>query len=111
MRGRVGRSNKKAFCYLLSPPLSTLTSEAYKRLSAIEEFSELGSGFHVAMRDLDIRGSGNLLGAEQSGFIAEIGFEMYNKILDEAVQELKDDEFGDLFKDQKTRPFVTFTQL
>jgi len=80
MRGRVGRSNKKAFCYLLSPPLSTLTSEAYKRLSAIEEFSELGSGFNVAMRDLDIRGSGNLLGAEQSGFIAEIGFEMYHKI-------------------------------
>lgn len=111
MRGRVGRSNKKAFCYLLSPPLSTLTSEAYKRLSAIEEFSELGSGFHVAMRDLDIRGSGNLLGAEQSGFIAEIGFEMYNKILDEAVQELKDDEFGDLFKDEQNRKYISFTQV
>lgn len=111
MRGRVGRSNKKAFCYLLSPPLSTLTNEAYKRLSAIEEFSELGSGFNVAMRDLDIRGSGNLLGAEQSGFIAEIGFEMYNKILDEAVQELKDDEFGDLFADEKNRKYVTFTQI
>ena len=111
MRGRVGRSNKKAFCYLLSPPLSTLTNEAYKRLSAIEEFSELGSGFNVAMRDLDIRGSGNLLGAEQSGFIAEIGFEMYNKILDEAVQELKDDEFGDLFADDKDRKYVTFTQI
>ncbi|HIY76006.1 MAG TPA: DEAD/DEAH box helicase, partial [Candidatus Sphingobacterium stercorigallinarum] len=111
MRGRVGRSNKKAFCYLLSPPLSTLTSEAYKRLSAIEEFSELGSGFHVAMRDLDIRGSGNLLGAEQSGFIAEIGFEMYNKILDEAVQELKDDEFGELFKDEQNRKYVSFTQI
>ncbi|HEY0898927.1 MAG TPA: transcription-repair coupling factor [Sphingobacteriaceae bacterium] len=111
MRGRVGRSNKKAFCYLLSPPLSTLTSEARKRLSAIEEFSDLGSGFNVAMRDLDIRGSGNLLGAEQSGFIAEIGFEMYHKILDEAIQELKDDEFKDLFKDEKPRPFISFTQI
>ncbi|WP_158796355.1 transcription-repair coupling factor [Pedobacter sp. L105] len=111
MRGRVGRSNKKAFCYLLSPPLSTLTSEARKRLSAIEEFSDLGSGFNIAMRDLDIRGSGNLLGAEQSGFIAEIGFEMYHKILDEAIQELKSDEFKDLFKDDKERPFVTFTQI
>ena len=111
MRGRVGRSNKKAFCYLLSPPMSTLTNEAYKRLSAIEEFSELGSGFNVAMRDLDIRGSGNLLGAEQSGFIAEIGFEMYNKILDEAVQELKDDEFGELFADDQNRKYVSFTQI
>ncbi|NGM66602.1 transcription-repair coupling factor [Sphingobacterium sp. SGR-19] len=111
MRGRVGRSNKKAFCYLLSPPLSTLTNEAYKRLSALEEFSELGSGFNVAMRDLDIRGSGNLLGAEQSGFIAEIGFEMYNKILDEAVQELKEDEFGELFADEKNKKYVTFTQI
>ncbi|MGY4383361.1 transcription-repair coupling factor (superfamily II helicase) [Pedobacter sp. UYP24] len=111
MRGRVGRSNKKAFCYLLSPPLSTLTSEARKRLSAIEEFSDLGSGFNIAMRDLDIRGSGNLLGAEQSGFIAEIGFEMYHKILDEAIQELKSDEFKELFKDEKERPFVAFTQV
>jgi len=111
MRGRVGRSNKKAFCYLLSPPLSTLTNEAYKRLSALEEFSELGSGFNVAMRDLDIRGSGNLLGAEQSGFIAEIGFEMYNKILDEAVQELKEDEFGELFADEKDKKYVSFTQI
>ena len=111
MRGRVGRSNKKAFCYLLSPPLSTLTNEAYKRLSALEEFSELGSGFNVAMRDLDIRGSGNLLGAEQSGFIAEIGFEMYNKILDEAVQELKEDEFGALFTDEQNRKYVSFTQI
>lgn len=111
MRGRVGRSNKKAFCYLLSPPLSTLTPEARKRLSAIEEFSELGSGFNVAMRDLDIRGSGNLLGAEQSGFIAEIGFEMYHKILDEAIQELKDDEFEGLFKEEKARVYVNFTQI
>jgi transcription-repair coupling factor (superfamily II helicase) len=111
MRGRVGRSNKKAYCYLLSPPLSTLTSEARKRLSAIEEFSDLGSGFNVAMRDLDIRGSGNLLGAEQSGFIAEIGFEMYHKILDEAIQELKDDEFKGVFPEEKPRPFITFTQI
>ncbi|HVW95599.1 MAG TPA: transcription-repair coupling factor [Mucilaginibacter sp.] len=111
MRGRVGRSNKKAYCYLLSPPLSTLTSEARKRLSAIEEFSDLGSGFNVAMRDLDIRGSGNLLGAEQSGFIAEIGFEMYHKILDEAIQELKEDEFKGVFPDDKPRPFISFTQI
>jgi transcription-repair coupling factor (superfamily II helicase) len=111
MRGRVGRSNKKAYCYLLSPPLSTLTNEARKRLSAIEEFSDLGSGFNVAMRDLDIRGSGNLLGAEQSGFIAEIGFEMYHKILDEAIQELKDEEFSDVFADEKPKPFISFTQI
>jgi transcription-repair coupling factor (superfamily II helicase) len=111
MRGRVGRSNKKAFCYLLSPPLSTLTNEARKRLSAIEEFSDLGSGFNVAMRDLDIRGSGNLLGAEQSGFIAEIGFEMYHKILDEAIHELKDEEFKGLFPEDKPRSYITFTQI
>ncbi|UKJ09387.1 transcription-repair coupling factor [Solitalea lacus] len=111
MRGRVGRSNKKAFCYLLSPPLSVLTAEARKRLSAIEEFSDLGSGFNVAMRDLDIRGAGNLLGSEQSGFIAEIGYEMYHKILDEAIQELKEEEFSDLFKDEKPRPFVNFTTI
>ncbi len=111
MRGRVGRSNKKAFCYLLSPPLSTLTNEARKRLSAIEEFSDLGSGFNVAMRDLDIRGSGNLLGAEQSGFIAEIGFEMYHKILDEAIQELKEDEFQGLFPDDKPKQYIHFTQV
>ena len=89
LRGRVGRTNRKAFCYLLAPPLSTLTDEARKRLKAIEEFSEIGSGFNIAMRDLDIRGAGNILGAEQSGFITEIGFEMYQKILDEAMQELK----------------------
>ena len=111
MRGRVGRSNTKAFCYLLSPPLSTLTGEARKRLSAIEEFSELGSGFNVAMRDLDIRGSGNLLGAEQSGFIAEIGFEMYHKILDEAIQELKEEEFRGLFEEEKERDLISFTQV
>lgn len=91
MRGRVGRSNKKAFCHLITPPLSTLTPEARKRLKAIEEFSDLGSGFNISMRDLDIRGAGNLLGAEQSGFINEIGFEMYHKILDEAMQELTEE--------------------
>ncbi|MCG3166185.1 MAG: Transcription-repair-coupling factor [Bacteroidia bacterium] len=89
MRGRVGRSNKKAFCYLLAPPSEMLSTEAKKRLRAIEEFSELGSGFNIAMRDLDIRGAGNLLGAEQSGFISDIGFEMYHKILDEALTELR----------------------
>jgi len=100
MRGRVGRSNKKAYCYLLSPALNTLTSDAKKRLSTIEEYSDLGGGFHVAMRDLDIRGAGNLLGGEQSGFINDIGFDTYHKILDEAIYELKHDEFSDLFKDQ-----------
>jgi transcription-repair coupling factor (superfamily II helicase) len=98
LRGRVGRTNKKAFCYLLSPPLSTLTTEARKRLRAIEEFSNLGSGFNIAMRDLDIRGAGNLLGAEQSGFISDIGYEMYNKILDEAMQELRHEEFAGEFE-------------
>jgi transcription-repair coupling factor (superfamily II helicase) len=101
MRGRVGRSNKKAFCTLLVPHMANLSTDARKRLQAIEEFSDLGSGFNIAMRDLDIRGAGNLLGGEQSGFIAEIGFEMYHKILDEAIHELKEDEFADLFKDEK----------
>jgi len=100
MRGRVGRSNKKAFCYLLTTPVSLLTTEARKRLQAIEDFAALGSGFNIAMRDLDIRGAGDILGAEQSGFIAEIGFEMYQKILDEAIQELKESDFGDLFKEE-----------
>ncbi|MBB6004931.1 transcription-repair coupling factor (superfamily II helicase) [Arcicella rosea] len=98
MRGRVGRSNKKAFCYLLTPALSLLTTEARKRLSALEEFSDLGDGFKVAMRDLDIRGAGNLLGAEQSGFVNDLGYELYHKILDEAVQELKENEFRALFE-------------
>jgi transcription-repair coupling factor (superfamily II helicase) len=97
MRGRVGRSNKKAFCYLLTPPASVLTSDSRKRLAALEEFSELGDGFKVAMRDLDIRGAGNLLGAEQSGFINDLGYETYHKILDDAVQELKETDFKDLF--------------
>src|SRR6476469_6401576 len=97
MRGRVGRSNRKAYCYLLTPPVAGLPSDARKRLSTLEEFSDLGAGFNVAMRDLDIRGAGNLLGGEQSGFINDVGFEMYNKILDEAVTELKETEFRDLF--------------
>ncbi len=100
LRGRVGRSNVRAFCYLLSPPMSTLTSETRKRLRTIEEFSDLGDGFQVALRDLDIRGAGNLLGAEQSGFIADIGYETYQKILDEAIQELKETEFKELFQEE-----------
>ncbi|MDL2221311.1 transcription-repair coupling factor [Parabacteroides sp. OttesenSCG-928-N08] len=97
LRGRVGRSNRKAFCYLLSPPLSSLSQEARRRLQAIESFSELGSGIHIAMQDLDIRGAGNLLGAEQSGFVADLGYETYQKILEEAVSELKTEEFGELY--------------
>jgi transcription-repair coupling factor (superfamily II helicase) len=100
LRGRVGRSNKKAFCYLMAPPMSTLPPDSRKRLSTLEQYSELGSGFQIAMRDLDIRGAGNMLGGEQSGFIAEIGFEMYQKILDEAIHELKRNEFKDLFKEE-----------
>jgi transcription-repair coupling factor (superfamily II helicase) len=106
LRGRVGRSNKKAFCYLLAPPASVLTDEARKRLKAIEEFSELGSGFNIAMRDLDIRGAGNILGAEQSGFISEIGFEMYQKILDEAVMELKETDFSGLYDEPAQKSYV-----
>ncbi|MFT3675894.1 MAG: transcription-repair coupling factor [Chitinophagaceae bacterium] len=103
LRGRVGRSNKKAFCYLLAPPMSTLPADSRKRLQTLEQHSELGSGFQIAMRDLDIRGAGNLLGGEQSGFMAEIGFEMYQKILDEAIRELKRTEFKDLFKEEIAR--------
>jgi transcription-repair coupling factor (superfamily II helicase) len=97
MRGRVGRSNKKAFCYLITSPASTLSSDSRKRLASLEEFSDLGDGFKVAMRDLDIRGAGNLLGAEQSGFISDLGFETYHKILDDAIQELKETDFKELF--------------
>ncbi len=111
LRGRVGRSNKKAFCYLLAPPLISLSDDARKRLQAIEEFSSLGSGFNIAMRDLDIRGAGNILGGEQSGFISEIGFEMYHKILDEALQELKETDYKDLYKDEKPREFVSDCKL
>ncbi|HEX2628787.1 MAG TPA: transcription-repair coupling factor, partial [Chitinophagaceae bacterium] len=100
LRGRVGRSNKKAFCYLMAPPMSTLPADSRKRLQTLEQHSDLGSGFQIAMRDLDIRGAGNLLGGEQSGFMAEIGFEMYQKILDEAIRELKRSDFKELFKEE-----------
>jgi transcription-repair coupling factor (superfamily II helicase) len=103
LRGRVGRSNKKAFCYLVAPPMSLLPNDSRKRLQTLEQFNELGSGFQIAMRDLDIRGAGNLLGGEQSGFIAEIGFEMYQKILAEAMRELKTTDFKDVFKDELDR--------
>jgi transcription-repair coupling factor (superfamily II helicase) len=101
LRGRVGRSNRKAFCYLLAPEMSLLTPEARRRLQALETFAELGSGFNIAMQDLDIRGAGNMLGAEQSGFIADLGYETYQKILNEAVHELKDEEFAELYADER----------
>ncbi|MEI6948516.1 transcription-repair coupling factor [Paraflavisolibacter sp. H34] len=100
LRGRVGRSNKKAFCYLLAPPMSTLPNDSRKRLQTLEQHSDLGSGFQIAMRDLDIRGAGNLLGGEQSGFMAEIGFEMYQKVLNEAIRELKRTDFKDVFQEE-----------
>ena len=103
LRGRVGRSNQRAFCYLFAPPLSTLTSDARKRLKTLEEFTDLGSGFDISMRDLDIRGAGNLLGAEQSGFITDIGYETYQKILEEAVYELKENEFKHMFTEEMDR--------
>lgn len=106
LRGRTGRSNRKAFCYLLAPPPIGLTPEARRRLKAIEDFSDLGSGFNIAMQDLDIRGAGNLLGAEQSGFIAEIGYETYQRILNEAIQELKENEFRDVFYNQDSGELV-----
>jgi transcription-repair coupling factor (superfamily II helicase) len=113
LRGRVGRSNKKAYCYLLSPSMSSLTDETRKRLKTLEDFSDLGSGFQIAMKDLDIRGAGNILGAEQSGFIADIGYETYQKILEEAVQELKETDYKDLFKEEleKDRKFVRDVQI
>ncbi len=114
MRGRVGRSNRKAFCYLVAPPLSVLTDEARKRLQAIEQFSDLGSGFNIAMKDLEIRGAGNLLGAEQTGFMMDIGFETYQKILNEAIEELKETDFKDLFEDQKSgevKSYVSDVQI
>ena len=107
LRGRVGRSNKKAFCYLLAPPLTTLTNEARRRLRIIEEFAELGSGFQIAMQDLDIRGAGNMLGGEQSGFISDIGYETYQRILNEAMLELRETEFKDLFADQVQEAALT----
>lgn len=111
LRGRVGRSNKKAFCYLLAPPVSTLPQEARRRLKAIEEFSELGSGFNLAMQDLDIRGAGNMLGGEQSGFIADIGFETFQQILNEALLELRTEEFSDLYAKQKSEADVSVVFL
>ncbi|MCB0430510.1 MAG: transcription-repair coupling factor [Flavobacteriales bacterium] len=111
MRGRVGRSNKKAFCYLLAPPLVGLSNDARRRLQAIEEFSDLSSGFNIALRDMDIRGAGNLLGAEQSGFISEMGFEAYHQVLDEAIRELKHEEFRELFKDEEQELFVKDCQI
>ncbi|WP_430614803.1 transcription-repair coupling factor [Flavobacterium sp. JP2137] len=114
MRGRVGRSNKKAFCYFICPPYSAMTEEARKRIQALEQFSELGSGFNIAMKDLEIRGAGDILGGEQSGFINEIGFETYQKIMNEAIDELKENEFKDLYADENnidTKTFVKETQI
>lgn len=111
LRGRVGRSNKKAFCYLITPPLASLSPESRRRIQAIEQFSELGSGFNIAMQDLDIRGAGNMLGAEQSGFIADIGFETYHRILNEAIQELKQEEFSELFAEQDGNQSQAFLNI
>lgn len=114
MRGRVGRSNRKAFCYLVAPPISVLTDEARKRLQAIEQFSDLGAGFNIAMKDLEIRGAGNLLGGEQTGFMMDIGFETYQKILNEAIEELKDTDFKDLFeheRDENNTDYVKEVQI
>lgn len=103
LRGRVGRSNKRAYCYLFAPPLSVMTQDARKRIKTLEEFSDLGSGFQIAMKDMDIRGAGNLLGAEQSGFIADIGYETYQKILEEAIGELKENEYKELFEEENAK--------
>ena len=116
MRGRVGRSNKKAFCYFITPPYSAMTEDARKRIQALEQFSELGSGFNIAMKDLEIRGAGDLLGGEQSGFINEIGFETYQKIMNEAIEELKENEFKDLYdevepQNQKEKEYVKDLQI
>lgn len=111
LRGRVGRSNRKAYCYLLSPEMNLLTPEARRRLTALETFSELGSGFNIAMQDLDIRGAGNMLGAEQSGFIADLGYETYQKILNEAVHELKDEEFSELYAEEIARENSTLNYV
>jgi len=114
MRGRVGRSNKKAFCYFITPPYEVMTTDARKRIEALEQFTELGSGFNIAMKDLEIRGAGDLLGGEQSGFINEIGFETYQKILAEAIEELKENEFKELYEEvegDKPKVFVKETQL
>jgi transcription-repair coupling factor (superfamily II helicase) len=110
LRGRVGRSSKKGFCYLVAPPFSVMTSDSRKRLEALVQFSDLGSGFNIAMKDLDIRGAGNMLGGEQSGFISEIGFEMYQKILNEAIEELRETEFKDLFDERTTDSLLNFVK-
>jgi transcription-repair coupling factor (superfamily II helicase) len=110
LRGRVGRSNKKGFCYLVAPPFSIMTSDSRKRLEALVQFSDLGSGFNIAMKDLDIRGAGNMLGGEQSGFISEIGFEMYQKILNEAIEELRESEFKELFDERTTDSLLNFVK-
>jgi len=114
MRGRVGRSNKKAFCYFITPPFDVMTNEARKRIQALEQFTELGSGFNIAMKDLEIRGAGDLLGGEQSGFINEIGFDTYQKILAEAIDELKENEFKELYDEvegQQDKAYVKETQI
>ena len=114
MRGRVGRSNKKAFCYFITPPFDVMTNEARKRIQALEQFTELGSGFNIAMKDLEIRGAGDLLGGEQSGFINEIGFDAYQKILAEAIDELKENEFKDLYDEVEghhEKVYVKDTQI
>lgn len=116
LRGRVGRANKRAFCYLLAPPLATLSTDSRRRIKAIEQFSELGSGFNIALQDLDIRGAGNLLGGEQSGFITDIGIETYNQILNEAMLELRNEEFKDIFEDRNTdvaynQQFISDSQI
>ena len=110
LRGRVGRSNKKGFCYLIAPPFSIMTSDSRKRLEALVQFSDLGAGFNIAMKDLDIRGAGNMLGGEQSGFISEIGFEMYQKILNEAIDELRENEFKTLFDERTTDNLLQFVK-
>jgi transcription-repair coupling factor (superfamily II helicase) len=110
LRGRVGRSDRKAFCYLLSPPFSTLTAEAKQRLNAMENNSDLGSGFQIAMRDLDLRGAGNLLGAEQSGFISDIGYETFMKILDEAITELKEGDYKELYQDENKNKIINYSR-
>jgi len=110
MRGRVGRSNKKAFCYLITPPLTMMTDDARKRLSALEQFSDLGSGINIAMKDLEIRGAGDLLGGEQSGFISDIGFDTYQKILNEAIQELKENEFKSVYEEENEEEDLVFVK-
>jgi transcription-repair coupling factor (superfamily II helicase) len=110
MRGRVGRSNKKAFCYFLTPPLNSMSSDAQKRIRTVEQFSALGSGIQIAMKDLEIRGAGDLLGGEQSGFINEIGFETYQKILQEAIEELKENEFKTLYHEGQNDLFKTYVK-